>query len=67
MTNTRFPELGYEKHGPSLWRIIDTETGSAVGPQYRTKAELLADLERYARDNYGIVGDTNLRPGHGAF
>lgn len=46
---TRFPELGYAKIDARCWRIIDTSSGSAVGPQYRTRAELLSDLERYAR------------------
>lgn len=49
---TRFPELGYEQHAPGLWRIIALDTGSAVGPHYPSKTELLADLERYAQE-YG--------------
>jgi hypothetical protein len=50
---TRFAELGYRCDGPSLWRIYDiTDTPQPVGPQYRTKAELLADLDRYAK-NFG--------------
>ena len=47
---TRFKELGYRQDGPGLWRFYDTETQKAVGPQYVTKAELLADLDRYAKD-----------------
>ena len=47
MNDTRFPELGYTNIADH-WRIIDTKTGAAVGPQYETKAELLADLERFA-------------------
>jgi hypothetical protein len=31
------------------WRFIHTETGAQVGPYYTSKAELLADLERYAQ------------------
>lgn len=46
---TRYPELGYAQHGPNLWRIIDMETGAAIGPHYKSKTELLADLDRYAR------------------
>lgn len=46
---TRYPELGYRHQGSGLWRIVDNSSGSEVGPQYRTKAELLADLDRYAR------------------
>ncbi len=53
MTSTRYAQLGYEKQG-KIWRVIDAATGSAVGPQYRTKAELLADLPRYAKDAWGI-------------
>ena len=51
---TRFPELGYRQDGPGLWRIYALDDGreSAVGPFYPTKAELLADLDRYARE-YG--------------
>ena len=47
---TRYTELGYRKDGPNLWRICATDDGSAVGPHYRTKAELLADLERFAAE-----------------
>lgn len=49
---TRFPELGFAKHGHDLWRIIDACSGAAIGPFYKSKAELLGDLERYARE-YG--------------
>lgn len=49
---TRYDGLGFEKHAPNLWRIIDTNTHAAVGPHYRSRAELLADLDRYARE-YG--------------
>lgn len=50
---TRFPELGYTKVAPGLWRCVDITSLAEyqfvpfVGPHYRTKAELLADLERY--------------------
>ena len=52
ITATRFPELGVQQQGASLWRFVDlTDTErprpSAVGDHYRTKAEALADLERY--------------------
>ena len=50
---TRFPELGYRNDGPGLWRFVDTETGATIGPFYRTKAELLGDLHRFAAD-YGL-------------
>lgn len=48
---TRFPELNYQRQW-DRWRIVTAEDGAAVGPQYRSKAELLADLERYA----GVYG-----------
>ena len=51
---TRFAELSYEKQGNGNWRIIALETGAAVGPQYPTRMELLADLPRYAAD-YGCA------------
>ena len=45
---TRYPELGYRCNAPGLWRIVDKDTGASVGPLYRSKGELLADLNRYA-------------------
>lgn len=50
---TRFKELGFIKMAPDLWRIVDTETGAVMGPQYKSRSELLCDLERYARE-YGL-------------
>ena len=52
MKRTRYLELAYEHIMPNLWRIVATDTGQAIGPYYRTKVELLADLWRYAHD-YG--------------
>ena len=49
---TRYDALGYRCDGRGLWRIYDVmelDSIGAVGPQYRTKAELLADLDRYAK------------------
>lgn len=48
MNKTRYKELAYEDQGPQVWRFIDTSTNRAVGPIYATRAELLADLPRYA-------------------
>ena len=59
MNTTRFPELSYERQSHGLWRIVDSADGSAIGPQYRTKAELLADLPRFA-DNYGCGDNCGL-------
>jgi hypothetical protein len=50
---TRFKELGFCCHAPNLWRIMDITDdprGAAVGPFYRSKDELLADLNRFAED-----------------
>lgn len=48
---TRFPELAYQHRGDH-WRILDMgdapERESGIGPQYPTRAALVADLERYA-------------------
>jgi hypothetical protein len=30
--------------------FVDAETGRQIGPGYKTKAELLADLERFATE-----------------
>ena len=51
---TRIPELGYANTNPMgkpMWRVIDLQDGNEaeVGPQYATKAELLADFTRYAK------------------
>lgn len=48
---TRFPELSYERIDPRCWRFVDAD-GSEIGPMYPTKAELLADLDRFAT-HYG--------------
>ena len=45
---TRYPELGYTRVAPGVWRIVDTSTSRVVGPTYRTRLELLMDLQRYA-------------------
>lgn len=52
---TRFPELVYVKVAPGMWRFLVIEDGvfHHVGSTYRTRAELVEDIERYARD-YGF-------------
>lgn len=55
MRKTRYSELGYDNFGPGLWRIINVETGSETGQHYKTKAELLADLDRFAAE-FGCSG-----------
>lgn len=47
---TRYPELGYRRVAPETWRIVDCSTDAAIGAEYRTRAELLADLGRYAAE-----------------
>lgn len=54
-TATRFKELRYARVLPGLWRFVDAATGAHVGPHYPTRAELLADLARYARENWGLA------------
>ncbi len=49
---TRYAELQYEQHARNLWRIIDAETGAAIGPLYRTKGELLADLPAFYAERF---------------
>lgn len=52
---TRFLELGYAKIGND-WRFLNLVDGGAatIGPCYTSKAELLADLYRYAKE-YGLT------------
>ena len=59
MTKTRFKHLYFEQVEPGLWRVFDLcdaksdGTGQhVVGPFYRSKDELLADLHRYGTE-YG--------------
>jgi hypothetical protein len=56
LTRTRYAGLAYGNTNPAgtpLWRFVDVHEGEdkarTVGPQYGTKTELLADLERYAK------------------
>jgi len=56
---TRYPGLGYRQDDRQLWRFYatddDPQRPAAVGPHYRTRRELLADCNRYARA-YGLAG-----------
>ena len=55
-TRTRFAGLGYSRQPigrtSCLWRLVAYEDRpewpACVGPQYRTKDELLGDLQDYA-------------------
>ncbi len=57
-TKTRFDEIRFHQPFPGVWRFVDADDRD-VGPQYATRAELLADLERYAAE-YGCVGAVNV-------
>ena len=56
---TRYAGLAYANTNPvgaPLWRfvdILDADRAAVVGEQYPTRAELLADLDRYARESWG--------------
>lgn len=52
--HTRFAELKYAQISRQEWSFFATDTESRVGPIYRTKAELLADLTRYAKESWGV-------------
>lgn len=45
---TRFKELGFTNVAAGLWRFVDLSTDCHVGAHYRSKAELMANMERYA-------------------
>lgn len=50
---TRFDRLGYANVCPGIWQFIDLIEPCApaqIGRLYATKAELLADLERFAQE-----------------
>ena len=55
---TRHVGLGYVRVARDLWRVVDRHEGDGewpvcVGPLYRTRGELLEDLDRYAREAWG--------------
>lgn len=58
---TRYRHIGVSRLSPTLWRFVclDWEGGgtsknfpACIGPMYRTRAECLSDLNRYATENY---------------
>lgn len=61
MATTRFAELNYRNVDRGLWRIVDVSTGSDIGPHYRTREELLSDLERFA-DLFGCTFNPDTAP-----
>ena len=49
--------LGYARIAPGVWQHVDLHDPAdmrQVGPQYATKAALLADTDRYALESWGI-------------
>ena len=49
ITATRFKSLGFANQKRGDWRFFDTSTGKpcSIGSAYKTKTELLADLQRF--------------------
>lgn len=63
---TRFTEetgIEYKRLGKNHFRHIDTNDGRStqVGPIYHSKAELLADHERYLKDSWGLEGSVGRK------
>jgi hypothetical protein len=46
LRSTRYPELQYQQQSKGVWRFYNE--GHAVGPQYASERELLADMRNYA-------------------
>ena len=46
---TRYKQLGYFNWGPRHWQFMALDGFAPVGKIYPTKAELLADIDRYAK------------------
>ena len=52
---TLYKHLGCQHQGHKdygVWRVVVRQTGNAIGPQYKYRCELLADLDRIA-EMYG--------------
>ncbi len=47
---TRFNGLAYAKVARDLWRFFDAETKAAIGPLFKTRAELFANLTTFAAE-----------------
>lgn len=54
LTKTRFAEISYASIKPKGWSFFDSSTGNRVGEIYASKAELLSDLSRYAKESWGL-------------
>lgn len=62
---TCYPPLGYRRVDRSTWCYVDLSDGAVIGPYYRTRTELLADLERYAA-HFGCAAGSPENSGQGA-
>ena len=53
---TRYKELGYCCSTPGIWRFVDLTDGENkhVGEHYASKTELLANLQQYASEAWGL-------------
>jgi len=47
---TRYPGLGYKCEAPKQWSFYDLETGGSIGMKYPDRHELLADIDRFAKE-----------------
>ena len=62
---TRFGELAFTQLDARTWMFLSMEDPARprqVGEQYASKAELLADLTRYAREAWGLAGGPAVAP-----
>lgn len=50
-----YTHIKLSRRGSGYWRFVDGGTGNPIGEQYPNKAELLADLARFAECN-GFMG-----------
>lgn len=49
---SRFENIWYGCQLPGRWTVYDNTNGlmAAIGPHYNSRAELLADLERFCKE-----------------
>ena len=46
---TSYYNLGYGYLGENRWQFIELSTEKLIGPFYRTRSDLVADISRFAR------------------
>lgn len=61
ISNTRFVGLGYSNYGPQHWQFVDRDGDAQIGPIFPTKAELLANVENFARER-GFIDAPGPQP-----